>query len=562
MRLSNDAQIHVLQGRNIRNPLALYITEILEIEGFCYQLVEGPSDDCDILIVPNLDLAEGQQQAIRDFATRGGNLIALRPPLEMADLFGLKEHEGQIFGGNLKRRKWPALQVHDGNDLYTLDGAEMVAGIVPNLETTLPGAEHMLVSHPAIARCEADGGKRAIFCYDLARCVVLLHQGRPDQASDGVLSNANGDVKFTADDQFLGFLDPRLHKIPQADMHQKLLVELLYWMMDDAAPIPRLWRYPDLQPCVAFINGDGDGAPLSEFDLGYDTCEEFGIAYSTYIMEDQYDRVAPDNVNDWIARGHSAGLHPWLKLYPEVDEFKGYLRGAFAGFEDRYGFMPTTSRNHSVIWAGWVETARMQSEIGVRMDLNVMGGRYFGYGILGGSLLPHKFMDASGQIVDIFEQLTICGDDQMLFPKCHLPAHTVAEATEVTLELMALCEEHHGVFQPYFHPIRLRSSGPQCLPWLREVLAALKAKGIPGYSGDFWANFNDARRQVQVKRSAEGWEVSSPVAINGLGLLLPARFGAVKISGSPATTQRVDWTGPDCLAISVDLQPDEAVVVS
>jgi len=562
VKLSSGAQIHVLSGRNICNPLAMYITEILEMEGFCYQLVDGPSADCDVLIVPNIELSDQQRSAIADFARAGGNLIALRPPLEMADLFGLRVHEGQVFEGYLKRRKWPALQIHDGTDLYTLAGAEMVAGVVPNLESTLPGAEHMLAAHPAIARCEADGGKRAAFCYDLARCVVLLHQGRPDQASDGVLANANGDIKFTADDHFLGFLDPRLRHVPQADLHQKLLVELLYWMMDEGPAIPRIWRYPDLQPTVAFINGDGDSAPLADFDLAYDTCEEFGIYYTSYLMEDQFQTVPPPKVNDWIARGHSVGLHPWLKPYPQVDEFAEYLHTAFAGFADRYGFVPTTSRNHSIIWAGWVETARAQADIGVRMDLNIMGGRYFGYGILGGSLLPHKLMDARGRMIDIFEQLTICGDDVMLFPKVHLPALTVPEAIETSFKLVELCEQYNGVFQPYFHPIRLRTMGPECLPWLREVLAFLRDKGIPGYSGDFWAAFNDARRQVQVKRTSEGWEISSPVAVSGLGVLLPARLGSLAVDGVKQQARLVEWTGPRCLAVALDLQPDVPVLIS
>lgn len=542
----NSVQIEVLNGANPANPLWLYIGELLAIEGYTFRLVDAPSSQRVLLIVPHLLLTDAQKEIIRFHATNAGGLIVMRPPADLAGLFGLKRENRFWMKPYARHPEGDWMQVHGGADLCELAGAEPVATLHPD-----PEAED---NRPAVARIEEGGSRRACFTYDLAKCCVLIQQGDPSRASDGVNRNADGDWKFSTNDLYYGHLDPRLKHVPQSDLHRDLLVRMILWATGKTKPIPRLWRFPRAETSAAMMDGDGDNAPRDLFDLAFGACEEFGVPFSTYLMDDQFETITPSDAKALRKRGHSVGYHAWQGPYPSPAEFEAHLKKSYAHFRDQYGYIPSATRNHCVIWTGWVDTARVESEIGVRMDLN-------GYPVLGyqsavqsGTLLPVKFMDATGRLLDIYSQFTVHSDDCLTEAKCGLPALTGNQLVEASRKWIEISLRHQGMYHPTFHPIRFTCSAPT-ITWMRETLAYLKSKGVRGWSADGWTEFNDARRTVTIGATESGWAVESGRNLDGATILVPSHGDAdLAVDGHAVKPKRIRTGGLDHAAIVVDLQ--------
>src|ERR1043166_8236019 len=80
-------------------PFSGYLTEILAVEGFLgYEAVDLTGrlltadllDGQELVLLSQMPLDASEQQALDEYVHRGGRLFALRPPTEMAALFGLK----------------------------------------------------------------------------------------------------------------------------------------------------------------------------------------------------------------------------------------------------------------------------------------------------------------------------------------------------------------------------------------------------------------------------------------------------------------------------------------
>jgi len=549
VRLAKSAQITVLEGAHPRNPFPMYIAEILETEGFCYRLANLPDPRADLLIVPHIELSSGQCEAIRVYAGEGGNVLGLRPPPELFSLFGLQEDGPARFtwaDRYLRLRDDTVLQFHGPADLLKVAGAETLAALQS-------GFEDAPDDHPAVVRLE-DGGRRAAFTFDLARCCVLFHQGRLDQAGDGPNPDPDGDGMFKPNDLFVNYLDPRCKLIPQADVLQDLLVELIYWLTEKASPIPRLWHFPHAQPALAFITGDSDWAPAQDLYLAFETAQSFGVPYTLYLMTENYPTLPPEGVESLQKAGHDIGLHPWHSPTPTVPQFREHLMREYEGFRERYGYLPATVRNHSCIIAGWVDTPDIYREIGLRMDLNPYSIRGFQYGYLTGTGLPVRYMDLQGRLIDFYQQSTLTSDDCMLEAKSQLPPHTVDGAIAASLKLLDdLCQKYHGVYQPCFHPVRLRSYPPPAIEWFRAMLEAIRSRRLLSLNGQEWCAFNDARRAVRIEKEGSVWKLKSPNRVSGLTLLWPEQVRTVAIDGQRYPLQRVGWGGVEAGWVKVDV---------
>ncbi|HIE52300.1 MAG TPA: hypothetical protein EYP85_11125 [Armatimonadetes bacterium] len=546
--------IGILRGTNPRNPFALYIGEILAIEGLPYQFVTG-SFDGEVLIVPDLALTPAQRDFVWQWAGASKGLLALRPGRELWPLFGLTGREDYVFtwaDRYLRLSDGTLLQYHGPADLLRAPEAEVLAW----LQCACRGAPS---EHPALVRCE-DGGRRAAFTFDLARSTVLFHQGRSDQAGDGPNPDPDGDGGFKPNDLFVNYLDPRLKEIPQADVYQTLLVQLLDWLTEKTTPLPRLWRFPQGQPALAFLTGDSDGAPAEELHLAFDLAEQRGLKYTLYLMTRDFPQLPPPEVAALRERGHSVGLHPWADLTPRVAEFRRHLRQEYAGFQERYGYLPATTRHHCCIVAGWTETQETAAELGVRMDLNFYSARGFQWGFLNGSALPVKFCRRDGRLIDCYSQCTLTSDDCMLEDKTLLPVHTVDEAITLTLRLLDdLRTRWQGVYQPCFHPLRLRQAPPPTQVWYEATLDALREREFLSVSGEEWVAFNEARRAVRLTRQGEGWQLYAPQAIQGLTILFPARVERVAVNGQSQPLQPVKWNGVAAKWFVVDAAAGETL---
>jgi hypothetical protein len=547
--------IGILPGANPRNPFALYLAEILAIEGFTCDWVTDRFAG-DVLLVPDILLSPEQQALVEEWARLGRSLLAMRPGRALWPLFGLRGRQDLVYtraDRYLRLREGLVLQFHGAADCLEADGAEVFAW----LQETTSGPPS---GHPAIVRVESDGGRRAAFTYDLARSSVLFHQGRADQAGDGPNPDPDGDGMFKPNDWFVNYLDPRLKDLPQDDLHREQLVQLLYWLTERTRPLARVWRFPHAAPAVAFLTGDSDSAKPSELELAFDLTEQYGGRYTLYLMTQDYPNLAPAAVAALRERGHSVGLHPWGGPMPTVAQFREHLPREYAGFRERYGFIPATTRHHSCIEAGWVDTPAILAEIGVRMDLNPYPIRDLQSGFMTGTALPVRLCHPDGTLIDAYQQATLTSDDGVLTDKTRLPARTIDGAIDLTVRLLDdLRDRWHGVYQPCFHPIRLRDYPPPAIEWYEATLAALRDRAIPTVSGEEWVAFNDARRGVRLTPAENGWRLTSDRAVTGLTVQFPERVRGVTVRGRRHELTPCRWNGIASGWVALDLAVGEAV---
>ncbi len=165
---------------------------------------------------------------------------------DLLGLFGL-DSEGKPYAWSdryLRMQDGTVLQYHGPASLLNLAGAEAVASLQPEFDWPKSLSRGYEVQRRAAGS----------FAFDLTRSVVLSHQGRSDQASDGPNRNTDGDGAFRMNNLFINHLDPRCKMIPQADVLQDLFVEMIYWATERVSPIPRIWHFPHEQPAVAFMS--------------------------------------------------------------------------------------------------------------------------------------------------------------------------------------------------------------------------------------------------------------------------------------------------------------------
>jgi len=534
--------ILVIVDNEAPNRFSSYLTEILDIEGICCRdevdlahmaLTPEHVMDRKLVIVANIPLDKANQDILRNYVIGGGCLIALRPPPEMADLFGVHPAWPRISEGFITLNSdnplthlipVSSLQFHGEGDLYKPGGAIILAWF----SGTLGAATH----YPAIFWKKHGAGAAAAFAYDLAASTVLFHQGCRQQSSLGIHPDADRDLAYKPNDLFVRYLDERLKTIPQADIHQDLLVAIIQRFLASASPLPRLWHFPQAAPAVAFISGDSDGMKASDLEKTIQIVESAGGKYTLNLMANDFKELPPEQMAALQARGHDFCPHFHHGRLPTPDFVRANMKKEMAGFLDRYHYQPLVQRGHSAIWVGWTEHAKFLRENGIRMDTNFFAGVGFQEGYLNGSGQPAKFMDEDGHLVDVYEQAFISSDDCWLFDKCLLPAKAYEEAIQCSIrQIDETIDTFHTVYQPCFHPVVVghipKGWTYSTAQWLEAVCRHVRKRSIPFVSGREWVLFNDARRAVRIEsawdkiKSRLELEVSVPEHGSGLTILLP-----------------------------------------
>ena len=551
----NVSPILVIWDSQTNARLAGYITEILHIEGFNWftvhdlavasispeQLAQHP-----VVVLTHVDIPAETSGTLLTYVEQGGALIALRPPEQLASALGLAP-----FGRDLADRyialnklcalndgiSLPPMQFHGRAELYTWHGNPA------NVLAYFAAHSDYVTNHPAIAVGSRGRGTWAVFAYDLAESTVLLHQGRADQASTGSNPDLDGDRMYKPNDFFVGYLDPALCPLPQADLQQDVLVRILEWMAAFAQPLPRLWHFPEAAHAVAFVNGDGDSMALEDLMNTIATADRFQVPYTTYLMMQDHPKVAPAYESNLRQQGHDFGQHAFAGARPSLEEMRSGLRAEMDAFRTRYGHESVTYRGHSVIWAGWTETAKYLRENKVRLDTNFAPGRFHFAGYVNGSGLPVKFMDEEGRLLDIYEQTTMSTDDGWTADKIFGTPLSTEECIALSKEQAdAAIDQFHTVYHPYFHPLRTRAGPTSSQHWLEAVLGYCRDRDFHFVSGVDWVNFNDARRSLQItayefqpETLTLRFSLEAAHPVHALSLALPYAF-----RGAPMQSAKVN----------------------
>ena len=556
----------LISGTNPENPFAGYISEILAMEGyFCveeHDLSKAPLTfdvlkDRPLTILSNVSLDEEEIETLKSYVESGGNLIASRPPLELADLFGVKPVTGHY---NLARDcyividdKEPLMEGFPAESLQFKGDSEVYEPKETRVLAWLSAVPYKHPNYVAVALRSYGCGRAALFSYDLGETVVTLHQGVPENASNGPCANADRSGMFKTTSLHIKVLDERQKMIPQADLHQDILVRLIRAMCDSTLPLMRVWHFPDKQPALAFINGDSDGMNLEDLTRILDLVEGYGARYTLYLMREHLPLITPKVLERLKRRGHGLGVHPWAGPRPSFKEMDEEITSITKGFKEHFGFSACSTRTHSIIWVGWVESAKYMAKNRLKMDTSFAPGRCYQEGFICGSGLPFKFMDRDGRLIDLYEQATLETDDGSFTSKTLFPPLTQEEAAAHSLDLIDKCvNKYHCVYHPYFHPLNIREEVFGTYR-LEKVLEKLKELNVRTVNDEEWIKFNEARRalKVQIVEAGSGrvtYSVKASKTIEDVTFMFPpqwgnARIAHVRVDGRDSKLSLVNWEG-------------------
>jgi hypothetical protein len=272
-------------------------------------------------------------------------------------------------------------------------------------------------------------------------------------------------------------------------------------------------------------------------------------------MQEHFDQITPDILNRLKTHGHDFGLHPWAgSAKPSLEEMKNALNETCGIFERYFSFRARSTRTHACIWVGWVDSARYMAANGLRMDTSFVPGRYYQEGFICGSGLPFKFVDEKGEIIDLYEQPTLQGDDANFTAKTLLPPLTQEEVILHSINIINHCIDlYHCVYHSYFHPYSTREE-VYGIKVLEEVLRHIQQRGIMTINSKEWIEFNDARRGLEIRLMDINPEngqiiyyVKARKSIDRVTVMIPPMWRGslrtVRVMGLPVEITHVRWEG-------------------
>jgi len=236
------------------------------------------------------------------------------------------------------------------------------------------------------------------------------------------------------------------------------------------------------------------------------------------------------------------------------------VRTQLAAFQDQFGGLPATNRNHCGAWTGYVDLPKLYEELGIGMDLNTIShGHSAWLSYLNGSGRPMRFVDLDGKIIDVFQQLTQAYDDLSVMGRLSADPAGEAAATRKLME-----DRISGYFSPLSmlsHPVSFfnysREYQERCWAHAREL-------GMPIWSAAEWADFvrdRDGARIHDVRWSAEDLRltVTGRSSRGTLTLMLPVITGdiaEVTVDDTPVAVAAQAAFGWDYTLVPVDLPTD------
>jgi hypothetical protein len=581
--LDGAVPLLLIVNKDSPNPFGIYLGEILRAEGVnCFHTMElsdlqsSVLEKYDIAILAETPLSTVQADIFKEFVSRGGRLIGMRPDDRLDSVFGLERRDGTISEGYLKvESSYPAsegispstLQFHGSANVYQLSGAQAAAWLYVDRDTSS--------GYPAVTMNTIGDGMALAFAFDLARSVAYMRQGNPDQVNQDV-DGLNG-VRTV--DMFKGWIDLDRIEIPQADEEQRFLINLLSILGQGKRPLPRLWYFPGDKKSVLIVTGDSHANPEIYIEQALKIVERHGghmtVYYApqivsdlgrtarvtrfwmtdhmpllTHILDDEFQSPTPFIVDGWRARGHDIALHPYADT--GLDEWQLYWK-EFTG--RGYGPVSETVRTHRVLWTGWMETARLQASYGMRMNfdyyhvgpsLQKPNGEWPN-GHLTGSGRPMRFIDEQGRIISLFQQHTHFADEHLIPMDVPgwggWPNLSANEAVEVVKYLLdrSVKQNDFCALGGQFHvdPFQLGGDpAEKSSIFLNGSLAYATELGVPVWSAQEWLNFTRMRHETDITNIIWDFDTAtlafdlSPVneAESTLSVLIPARNAGKAIS--------------------------------
>jgi hypothetical protein len=488
------------------NKFGAYLGEILRAEGINGFQTIAPANVSTTYLAsfPTVILAQtspltlSQVSMYSNYVSAGGTLIAMRPDPQLAAVFGLSPDSGTVSDGYLLVNSAnpislgisnQTLQFHGVADRYTLNGASSLATLYTDATTA--------TSAPAVVTSTFGSGRAAAYTFDLASSVVYTRQGNPATAGT---PDQNGVPRSTQ--AFInGWVNLDRVGVPQADEQQRLLANVIVSFAQQTTPIPRAWYFPSAdQASVLIPTGDEHSQIDAHFQNMIDAVVPFGGRMTFYMSH--WGQATSASVQAWHNQGHEFGIHPYG--YADSVPLSQGVPFAINWFTPFYGFSPSkTVRTHQVEWQGWTDAAAVEQANGLAMDtsfyawgpwLRKPNGQWVCTGYPNGSGLPMKFVDQSGTLISVYQQVTEAVDEQMITEAgagyCGL---SDASATTATQQLI------DQALGGYYSAVTLQAHVDyQKTTWLSNVAAYAQSKGVPIWTAQRWLSFTQARHDAIV----------------------------------------------------------------
>lgn len=534
------------------DPFGRYLAEILRTEGLnefdvvdLNSLTAGDlASHAVVLLAPSV-LAPAQATMLSSWVDDGGNLVALRPDAQLAPLLGITPAAGTLANAYLAidTNEAPgqglvadSIQFHGFADRFTLAGARAVATLWS--DATTPTA------NPAVTlrTVGTSGGHAAAFTYDLARSVVFTRQGNPvwiGQERDGISPIRSDDLFFGAGpgETLPDWSDLTRVAIPQADVQQRLLANLVRTMLRDVLPLPRFWYLPSGHRAAVVLTGDNHGCcdgTRQRFQANQavdpPTCSVADwecVRSTSYIYPGGGMSVA--EAAGWDALGFEIGVHvntgcsDWTPA--SLESFYSTQIGAFTGLFPSLP-APVTNRTHCIVWSDWSTQASVAAAHGIRFDTNYYywppGWVLDRPGFFTGSGIPMRFAALDGTMIDVFQAVTQITDES----NQNIPHHIAA-----LLDGAQGPNAHVAVVTANMHT---DGAGYQ-IAGAAAIVAAAQARGVPVVSARQMLEWTDGRNASSFENLAfDGTHLDFDIVQAGgarnLRAMLPHETGALVLA--------------------------------
>jgi hypothetical protein len=533
--------ILLITNSSAANPYGAYLAEILRAEGLNQFAVKDLAavtatdlSDAQVVVLAETPLTPTQANLFSNYVAGGGRLVAMRPDNQLTPVLGLTPAGSSTNEGYFALNAATAFA--DGFPTTTLPfhGQAINYTAVSEATTlaTLFSNSSTPTSFPAVIRFRGT----VTWAYDLARSVVYTRQGNPANASD-----RDGTPPYRTEDIFFNAIDRDKVNIPYADVQMRMLGRVISDLLADVMPLPRLWYFPGSNRTLMVVTSDSHGNPQSYFDLVISSVEARGGHVSIYM----YGGASPSvsSTVSWRANGHEVGMHPagfqnGLTLDQAFQSNTNYfvLNG--------YGTPSSTTRIHQLEWQGWVDAAKIEAFYGVRLDtsfytwgpaVTYLDGHQ-AHGYVNGSGLPMRFIDQTGAIVPVYQQVTSVIDEQLIVGS-YSEQMTPQQALSVTQQLID--DSQAGGYSAITTQFHVDYFGfGEVRPWAEGTMDYARNLGIPMWTTERWLNYTTARAATTM--SGFSWNpaaqqlafvVSVPANSESQSVALPGTYGGLGLSG-------------------------------
>lgn len=538
-----------------------YLGELVSAEGFAgvteidiEALDRHSLAEADVVLLPRLFLTSNERQLLIDYVAQGGKLIAFAPHSTIAECFGLDPSYRSIATAA------GYLAIDPEQPVTTGLWPEPVQIVVPaSVWRLAASAELMILANlrdatnpalvaPGVVRSDLGRGEAVLFAYDLAHAVARLRQGDP--AYTDVLSSGI-DQYCRPHELFVHQLPPEQQHVPQADIHTALLARVI----ETLAPQLRIWYYPEAaERSVMVMTSDDDWSTIDQFETLLEGLRKREATCSFYIVPGT--RVSWSLMDEWEGLGHTFSVHPALGSDHRAGPAPDLPQAMFVGDMIRenierhrreFGREVRTTRNHAVRWWGYVSQARLMAELGVRLECNYVSVAPLTLGYLCGSGRTLRFVDIDGSLIELWQQPTAWTEECLIHPAHPAGAHWhpdhAIQQTEGLIQAAA---------RRFYTPITINSHPVSFATYSSPLIEAnwdtARAEGMRIVSADQWLDWTEARDQLVLESTGDGWKLRAPTAMPAVTLLFPAGT-APSADGAEATTQDLWGRSYDALTV-------------